>query len=237
MLCGKRSRLAQKVEALDNFVRSEMHLLNEKIDTCREERDLFMKKLNETLENIERSVRETAAAEITHIKMSNERNANDADALFSNLLKNDEEIKQMSEELVCLKRRFMEEKNARKTGINALVTQLSRIEENQNEVIDILKGRQNESIKNQVDLINNIEALRNRTETYHNTIDSLKDKAVILEQTLGTQDHELISIQGQLANVDNTTETLVQIANNIKKASYFAVSVIKEKDVLYVQDC
>lgn len=234
--CAGETKLHAKVDALDNLVRTEVYLLNEKVDTDWKEREHLMEKLNQTLEYLENSVAEEAATKQEYTK--NKRELNDLRTLSENIEQNSKIIDQLAESATLTSRGLMGEKRARKADMNALVTQLSQIEKSQNEATkqheqvaiilneiikyqnEIIKN-QNEITANQDDLVSNMNEINTRIDALQNTTADLQVKSETIEQNLSDNMNKIHSINQTLVlKLNDIAQDVMKIKQNTEPKLY-----------------
>ena len=200
--CSQKSRLAQKVDALDNLFTGKMYLVNEKLETGRAERQKLEKKLNETMEYLE-TVGNVDA------KAVQDRNSQAGQGEFDMLTekvnkltdivdKNDRTTREMKESVSRIKRGVQQEKMARKTDTQAVIEQLMQMQENQIKMQEKLNEMQESQMKMQENWIkmqqNQKEMQINQTQIHENLFNKMD---------------EIIATQSDLMKkVNNLTETL-----------------------------
>ena len=128
--------------------------------------------------------------------------------LSEKMEQNNKAISQLTESQMRLRRGLMEEKKARKADAAAVVTELIQLQRTLNE----LSKSEQEIIKNQNNLANNINVIQTKTDALQNTIVDLRDQSDMLEQTLKDE----LSRSTKMTN--NTTQQLVIQVSNIAQA-------------------
>ena len=148
---GRKSTTDEKLDALENLVRSEFFLVHGKIQTEKEERQHFMTQLNKTLDlyldEAGGKIRDAGQMggtfmDLNKIKTSILQNDKMITDLSESLLRTrrgiaDEKTKRKSlhETFIRIKRGLLEEKKARKNDLETLIVSLNEIAEKQNEII------------------------------------------------------------------------------------------------------
>ena len=208
--CAKKSRVEQKVNALDNLFRGEMYLVNEKLETGRQEREMLLEKFNETLEYLEKL---DTGEEKTLPNTNTEGRQSHSDTLLDEIEvlsdkveQNDRDTDEMSETLIRMKRGVQEEKVARKSDANAVIEQLLEIQKKQNE----MKESQNEMMKNINSLISNQNNLSNKLlklEKHSTEVSNFNDKI----------DTQLVEVVGIAQNLESNIDTIAQQVQDVKE--------------------
>lgn len=188
--CARKSQLEKKVDALDHLVRSEVYLLNEKIETDRVERNELLKTLNETLEFLKDSQGDRADG--AQIGINVERRQSDLKTLFRNVEQNRKDIGRLAKSASRTRRGLADEKKARKADSNATLTHLIQIGKTLNE----LSSQQTDLVIKQGDIVNNINEMSTR-------IDDLRVSSHMFSSDIKT--------------VDSTTQKLSRQVNDISQ--------------------
>lgn len=195
--CARKSQLEKKVDALDYLVRSEVYLLNEKIETDRVERSELMKTLNETLEFFK--ISQVDRADGTQVSIYPEGGQSDLKMLLGNVEQNSKDIGLLAESAIRTRRGLTDEKKARQNDSNTIVTHLIQIERTLNE----LSKQQTDIAINQGDIVNNMHEMNTRIDALQNTTADLKVSSHMLS--------------GDIKRVDDTTQELSRQANDMSQ--------------------
>lgn len=196
--CARKSQLEKKVDALDYLVRSEVYLLNEKIETDRVERNELLKTLNETLEFLKYSQGDRADG--AHVGIYAERKESDLKTLFRNVEQNRKDIGGLTKSSVRTRRGLADEKKARRADSNATVTHLIQIEKTLNEV----SNQQTHIVINQGDIVNNFNEMSARIDSLQNTTADLRVSSSILSSDIKKLDDTSQKLSLQVNDISQT---------------------------------
>ena len=193
---SKKSRLEQKVDALDNLFQGKMFLINDQLEMGRQEREKIKEKLNTTLEHLQTMGNaDGKTVEDTNTEKT-ERDLDmltqEIDELSNKVNQTDRQTGRLSESVYRIKRGFQQEKLARKSDTQAVIDQLQEMQKNQNELQKNLFYKMNDIVTTQGNLMNIVNKLSESLET---TLDS-----EVLESNK--------IIQTQLTEVKSTTQNL-----------------------------
>ena len=211
MDCLQESRLAQKVDALDNLFKGKMYLVNEELENGRVKREKLEEKLNKTLEyldtmgNVDTKVVEDRSSKPGQgdFDMLTEK----VDKLTDKVEKNDRKTKEMTESVSRIKRGVQQEKMSRKTDTQTVIEQLLQMQEN-------LFSKMNDIILTQTDLMNKVNTLET-TMTAH------KDEVFETNNIINTQLTKTKSITQNLeSSISEVTGQIQTIKENVAPKLY-----------------
>ena len=257
---SKKSKTDEKLNSLENLVRSEIYLLNEKIQTEKEERENFMERLNETLGYF----KEKSAA-VTAAKPQSGSNI-DMESQIVNTEENRKVIRELSESLTRTKRGILAEKKARKTDFRALITELTYIKENLTDILnnqnimiensngtiknqDMMIKNQNDIVKNQYEMIKNQnEMIKNQNDTIKNQNDIIKIQNEMFSRTIAIQnaddelrmkcenleqtfEHKLDKLQDTLLLFQNISEQIAAVDKRTQDTVAIVLSIAQNTDL------
>ena len=212
--CSQKTRLAQKVDALDNLFTGKMYLVNEKLETGRAERQKLEKKLNETMEYLE-TVGNVDA------KAVQDRNSQAGQGEFDMLTekvnkltdivdKNDRTTREMKESVSRIKRGVQQEKMARKTDTQAVIEQLMQMQDNQIKMQEKLNDMQENQIKMQENQVkmqeNQVKMQENQVKMQENQV-KMQENQTQMQENLLSKIVDIIATLSDLMNKVNTLET------------------------------
>ena len=208
------SKIEERLDAIEYLVRGEMYFVRKDIKTDKEERQQFIKKLNETLVKLmDNAV--VNNTKTTEMQVFTEAEIGNMEKLIKKVGQNSVAIKAISQTLFRNRRGLMGEKKARKSDAKEVIAHLKLIEQNQ---IKILQN-QNETISkldqtmsDHENLVNQVQYITQRIDEIHNTSEELEQKTDFLQETLEAQQIEIASFresQLQLMQSDNDIQELV----------------------------
>ena len=222
--CAKKSRVEQKVDALDNLFRGEMYLVKEKLETGRQEREMLLEKFNETLEYLEKL---DTGEEKTLPNTNTEGRQSHSDTLLDKIEvlsdkveQNDRDTDEMSETLIRMKRGAQEEKVARKSDANAIIEQLLEIQKNQNEMNkrqNEIKESQNEMKIIQNEMMKNINSLISNQSNLSNRLLELEKHSTKVSNFNDKIDTQLVEVVGIAQNLESNIDTIAQQVQDVKE--------------------
>ena len=198
-----QSKLKQRLNSLEKLFRTDMYLVNERLDTVIQEREMLIQKFNETmeyLENLGKTERKEIPATET-IEAHESALDNDIDNLSDAVQENTKDVEELSNTLIRIKRGLLEEKMARQSDLNSVIEQLKLIEQmNQNEMKKIPE-----------ELIAHINILTNNQKNIITSVESLTStqaKIITNQNNIITNQNNIITNQGDMiANTGNLAKT------------------------------
>ena len=225
MNCAKKSRVEKKVDVLDNLFRGEMYLVNEKLETGRQEREMLLEKFNETMEYLEELGKDEGK---TLPNTNTEGRQSDLDMLLDKtevltdeVEQNDRDTDKLSESLIRIKRGVQEEKIARKADTNAVIKQLNEVKENQNEMVSSMRN----VLSNQNKIINMVQENQVKVDNYLTNILSnqadldlpshLKDISQVQLEILNSQGDLLNTVNESTSNTEDLKQSNVKLQHKI----------------------
>ena len=207
--CAKKSRVEKKVDVLDNLFRGEMYLVNEKLETGKQEREMLLEKFNETMEYLEKLDKvegKTLADTNTEGRQSDLDMLLDKTEILSDKVEQNNRVtEELSETLIRMKRGVQEEKVARKFDANTVIEQLLEMQKNQT----VMQEIQNKMQIKQNEMVMNI-----------NTVISMLDN--------------LITVQGDLMNKVNDIASL-NLSETLETTYKHGAEVLKSNDIMQTQ--
>ena len=223
--CAKKSRVEHKVDILDNLFRGEMYLVNEKLETGRQEREMLLEKFNETMEYLEELGKDEGK---TLPNTNTEGRQSDLDMLLDKIEvltdeveQNDRDTDKLSESLIHIKRGVQEEKIARKADTNAVIKQLNEVKENQNEMVSSMRN----VLINQNKIINMVQENQVKVDNYLTNILSnqadldlpshLKDISQVQLEILNSQGDLLNTVNESTSNTEDLKQSNVKLQHKI----------------------
>ena len=213
---SQKSRLAQKVEALDYLFKGKMYLVDEELDTGRAERQKLEKKLNETMEYLEtignvdaKAVRDrNSQAGQGEFDMLSEK----IDKLTNKVEENDRTTREMTEWASRVTRGVQHEKMARKMDTQAVFEQILLMQENQKEMLENhikiqenqikLQEKQNEILEIQIKIQTEMSRYINTVINNQNQLNSKMDDLVTAQGDLMYKVNRIINL-----NISETLQT------------------------------
>ena len=219
--CAKKSRVEKKVDVLDNLFRGEMYLVNEKLETGRQEREMLLEKFNETMEYLEKLDKvegKTLADTNTEGRQSDLDMLLDKTEILSDKVEQNNRVtEELSETLIRMKRGVQEEKVARKLDANTVIDQ-NKMQIKQNEMvmnINTVISKLDDLITVQGDLMNKVNdiASLNLSETLETTY---KHGTEVLKSNdiMQTQLTEVVS---NTQNLESNINTIAQQIQEVKE--------------------
>ena len=210
------SKITERLDAIEHLVRGEMYFIRKDIQTDREEREQFMKQLNETLEMlVETDVVNKAIK--THGETENQVDKSDIEKLTQKVGQNSAAIEEIADALLRNRRGIMGEKQARKSEVTDIISQMKNLQQNQNEVIknqNIILQRlieimsnQNQSVNGQAELKAQIKTIMRQTTDIQDAFESLNNKTDSVKNKLEGQQDELNLCIGNVVTTASTTVT------------------------------
>ena len=199
-----KSKLKLKLNALDNLFRSEMYLVNEKLDISRKEREKLLEKFEETMGYLgDRG--KTKSKKLPDSTLDEEQGkriailSNDIKKLRDNAERSTKDTGELSDSLIRLRWGVLEEKVARKSVTDTVIQQFEEVQKNQNV-----------TIKNREEFVTNINRLISNQNDYQDEMKkSLNEIVNIINSVLSNQTDifnkldEIFTIQGDLINKVN----------------------------------
>lgn len=255
ILCVGKSRIEKRLDAIEHLVRGEVYLVHEDMQTDKAERRQLMKTLNETLEDFADRCLVTTANTNTDLAYGG-LNASYLEQLTVENEQNGRYIAEISETLIHTKRGLTEEKKLRKKDAKKLFTQMTKLEQTQNDLskaqlemtinLNNITQTQNDIIENQFkimkfqeELANQVSHITDKTNTVQNTSDALIARMELLEEKLQTQEDTLANLktaqsqlsqsQTQLVQSDIVTKGLVNDVNNAVRDIKTDIATMKQE--------
>ena len=153
---AKKSKLKLKLDALDNLLRTQMYLVNEKLDMGTKERKLLFDKFEESIEN-----RGKPEADYRTEEDQKGLNTfrNQIGKLSTKFERNTKDIDELTDSLIRIKRGVLGEKVARKSNTDAVIKLVEVMQKNQNETKKIQEEILNNVTINQNDISNKLEEI------------------------------------------------------------------------------
>ena len=208
------SKIEERLDAIEYLVRGEMYFVRKDIKTDKEERQQFMKKLNETLDTLIINA-VVKKANMTHMRAFNEVDTNHLEKLTEKVGQNSVAIDEISETLIRNRRGLMEEKLARKSKVNEFISQMKIMQQNEDNVIknqkvmlqhlSVIIQNQNQIMTEHVDLANQLQYIIRKASDLQNATDELKQKTKSLEEKVEPQQDELKLCIENLLSTTTTT--------------------------------
>ena len=231
---ARQSQNEERLNTLEHFVRGEMYFIRQEVTADKEDRDKLMKRLNETLENLLDNV-VANTINMTQVQPYTYVDARHLEKLTMKFGQNSDTIKEISESLIRYKRGLLEEKKARKSDTNELITQLKITEQNQNELIKnqndqmkihydtlqnviALMDAHNKTQRGQEDIVSQNNHILNEINILQNMSNELSLKTEALEKKVESQENKISSLrdsQSQLILSDSRTKELITDAHNV----------------------
>ena len=197
--------LKLKLNALETLLRSEMYLVNEKLDIGRSERQSLFDKFEMTmgyLENWSKPENNTLA------KYRTKEDQIDLNTLLNEIEKmakkfegNTKGIDDLSDSLIRIKREVREEKVARKSNTDGIIKLLEVVQKNQNET----KKVQDESVTNIISNQNN--HLNEIIKSYNEIEDSINS-------VISNQNNSQIEMKKSYNEIVNDINSVISNQNN-----------------------
>ena len=241
--CATKSKIEKRIDALDNLFKSKMYLVDENLETGKQERELLMVKLNETLEYLAALVKGESNT-LTDSSTSIERKQNDLDMILNKVEElsdkvklNDRETGELSESFARIKRGVQQEKVARKSDASDVIKQLSEMKESQNEmannmmsVVNVMHAKQvkmddylTNILGNQADIQNYIqnaskvqlEILKAQGELLSRVSESADETEDLKHSTTQLQ-HKIDLLTGEVSGLDIKVQDL-NIINTVQE--------------------
>ena len=141
-LSAGKSKTQEKLQALENLLRTEVYFLHEKIESGATEREHIKQRMNETMEYIDDLGRNIAANMQVH--RHNKQGNGVLETCPMKLEQVNVTIEHLQETVERISMGISEEKKVRKTDKDAVIFQLKKIEEQQNGIINDMFGFQTE---------------------------------------------------------------------------------------------
>ena len=194
-----KSKLKLKLNALDNLFRSEMHLVNEKLDIGRKEREKLLKKFEETMGYLgDRG--KTRSKKLPDSTLDEEQGklitiSNEIEKLSNKVERSTKDTGELSDSFIRLRRGVLEEKVARISFTDTLFQQLEEEQKNKNE-----------TIKNREGFVNNIYSIvcnQNEMKKSLNEIVNTINSVVSNQNDIFSKLDDIVTIQGDLINKVN----------------------------------
>ena len=213
------SKIEERLDAIENLVRGEMYFVRKDIQTDREEREQFMQKLNETLDTFTNYVGANKATG-THRQAENRVDTNNMDKLTEKVGQNSVAIEEISDALLRNRRGIMAEKQARKLEVIQLMTEMIKLQQNQDIVMknqdnmlqrlsDIMQN-QNQTMKENKELVTQIQYIKSQSIDLQNATEELSRKTESLEKKVDAQQDELKLCTGNLMTSTTRSTTAVK---------------------------
>ena len=211
------SKITERLDAIEHLVRGEMYFIRKDIQADREEREQFMKQLNKTLEMIvETGVVEKAIK--THGQVENQVDKSDIEKLTQKVGQNSAAIEEIADAILRNRRGIMEEKQARKSEVIDIISQMKNLQQNQNEVIknkniilqrlSEIMSNQNQSMNGQAELKAQIKTIMRQTTDIQDAFESLNNKTDSVKNILeGQQDELNLCIENVVTTASTTLTT------------------------------
>ena len=245
-----KSKLKLKLNALDNLFRSELYLVNEKLDIGRKERGKLLEKFEETMRNFENRGKTLSDSRTEEEKDDLKILRNEIEKLSNQVEGNIKDTDALSGSLIRIRRGVNEEKVARKSDTNNVTEQLEDVQKNQIEI----KQSQNEMgniinsmVSNQNNIFNKLEEIAtiqgdlmnkvNNTASQDSVgklevkLDKYSNEVLRLNQQVGTQITEVMSIAQVLeSNITMISDNIEKVKENVHPKPYC-------KNQLSLDDC
>ena len=191
VVLARKSKIEERLDAIEYLVRGEMYFVRKDIQTDREEREQFIKKLNETLETLVVNGKATVTDDLS----VGEVDINDLAKLSNKVGQNSVAIEEITGELLRNRRGLMAEKLARKLEQNMSISQMKKLQQTQEDLVTnqklILKHlsaiiqNQNQSMNGPGGLQTEIEYIVGQVIDLRNATDELTQRIKLYEQKVG----------------------------------------------------
>lgn len=194
---ARNSKLEQKVDALDKLFRTEMYLMNEKVEVGRHERDMILEQLNQTLDLLENLARDGGNTK--------EETPTTIDQTYVKTLSS--KIDENNMVVDRIKRGLLDEKKARKRDATAVINQLNIIQE-----------RQTEILKNQADLASGITDIFDRIITLESATNVTNFQSEIILLSLNEGETKFTKkLDSATQNLTTTVDVINKQIEDMKK--------------------
>ena len=184
-----------KLNALETLLRSEMYLVNEKLDIGRSERQSLFDKFEETMGYLEKWSKAENNT-LTNYRTGQDQMdfntlLNEIEKLVNRFEGNTKDIDELSDSLIRIKRGVREEKVARKSNTDGIIKLLEVVQKNQNET----KKVQEESVTNIISNQNNYQIEMKKS---YNEIVSTINSVVSNQNNILNKLEEIVAVQSNL---------------------------------------
>ena len=184
-----KSKLKEKVKALDRLFHSKMYLVDERLDIGEKEREKLFKKYEEAMVNLETKGTPKSKSRSEQEHEDFDVLQNEIEKLSNKVETNTKDTDELSDTLIRLKRGALSEKVARKSDLNIVIKQFKEVQKRTRKV--------------QEGLVTDIKDIK---ET-QNEIGSTLNTIVSNQNNIFSKLDEILTIQGDLISiVGNTTD-------------------------------
>ena len=210
----KTSKISARINALETLFRQEIFLLRETVESNERQSEIFMSKLNETIERISKfPLTETMRENVDNVQITK---------TSGRLNEDTQKTADVDEMLTRLKRGFREEKKSRKRNAIHFNKELSKMSQN---VIDIKTeiGNFIGDVSKKIDV---------QTETIRTVVDEnindIKENISSFSGTLsGTMQQTLASFVSKYKNIEQKVTHLEDAVNEIKGATTNIAEIVQ----------